>query len=159
MIQTYFQAERNGGFFALTIGLMACTIGAAIFLGAGAPFYTGLAIPLVLIGIVQVMVGTTIARRSDRQADDLEKLLRDSPKEFRDNEGTRMAAVLRSFAVYKWVEITFVTAGLIAMLLNPELNFTKGLGAGLFAQGAIMLVFDYFAEKRAKAYAAFVQSQ
>lgn len=159
MIQSYFQAERVGGFFALTIGLVASSIGGAIFLGAGAPFYTGLAIPLVLIGIVQVMVGTTVARRSDRQADDVEKLLRDSPREFREQEGTRMATVLRNFVVYKWVEITFITAGLVAILLNPETNFSKGLGAGLFAQGAIMLLFDFFAEKRAKAYAGFVQSQ
>lgn len=159
MIKSYFQAERNGGFFALTIGLVASTIGGAIFLGAGAPFYTGLAVPLVLIGIVQVMVGTTIARRSDRQADDLEKLLRESPTAFREQEGTRMATVLRSFVVYKWVEISFITAGLIAILMNPEINFSKGLGAGLFAQGSIMLLFDFFAEKRAKAYAEYVGEQ
>jgi hypothetical protein len=33
------------------------------------------------------------------------------------------------------------------------------LGAGMLAQGLIMFLFDFFAEKRGKEYAAFVKNQ
>jgi cytochrome c biogenesis factor len=157
MIQSYFQAEKTGGQIALAIGIAACSIGGGILLSAGAPFYTGLAIPLVVIGIIQVMVGATVARRSDRQAEDLEKLQAESAAEFRAVESPRMARVLRSFTIYKAVELALLAMGLALILLNKELNFSKGLGAGLFAQSVIMLVFDYFAEKRGKKYAEFVE--
>ncbi len=159
MIQTYFQAEKYGGFWSMAIGIVACSVGGGIMLSAGAPFYTGLAIPLVVIGIVQIMVGARVARRSDLQADDLVKLYRDSPAEFRRLEGSRMQNVLRNFVRFKWAEVAFIVLGLAIILVNKDLNFTKGLGVGLFAQGAIMLFFDFFAEKRGKAYAEFVQNQ
>ncbi len=159
MIQSYFQAEKQGGFVALAIGILACSIGGGVLLKAGAPFYTGLSIPLVVIGFVQIMVGATVARRSDLQAEDLEKLLADSPAEFRKQESQRMEAVMRNFVRIKWVEAAFIVVGLAIILLNKEANFTKGLGAGLFGQGVIMLAFDFFAEKRGRAYFGFVQKQ
>lgn len=159
MIGAYFQAEKLGGQIALSVGILACSVGGGVMLGAGAPFYTGLAIPLVIIGFVQIMVGATVARRSDYQAEDLEKLLKNSPKDFREQELKRMEIVLRNFIRIKWVEVAFIVVGLAIILLNQEANFTKGLGAGLFAQGTIMLLFDFFAEKRGKEYAAFVNNQ
>ena len=159
MIQSYFQAEKQGGFIALAIGIAACSVGGGVFLSAGAPFYTGLAIPLVLVGIVQMMVGANVARRSDLQADDLEKLLAESPAEFRQLEAPRMAAVFSAFVRIKWAEVAFIVVGLAIILLNSELNCTKGLGAGLFAQGSIILCFDFFAKKSGKQYSAFVNIQ
>lgn len=159
MIQTYFQAEKTGGQLAMAIGIVACSIGGGVMLSAGAPFYTGLAIPLVIIGMVQIMVGATVARRSDLQADDLEKLHKESPAVFRNQETQRMEPIMRNFIRIKWVEVAFIVLGLAIILLNQSPNFTKGLGAGLFAQGAIMLGFDFFAEKRAKEYLAFVIGQ
>jgi hypothetical protein len=70
-----------------------------------------------------------------------------------------MDAVLRNFVRLKWVEVAFIVVGLAIILVNDSLNFTKGLGAGLFAQGLVSLVFDFFAEKRGKAYAEFVNRQ
>ncbi|MBN8680798.1 MAG: hypothetical protein J0M29_21415 [Chitinophagales bacterium] len=155
-IQRYFLAEKIGGQVAVSIGVAACSVGGGVMLSAGAPFYTGLAIPLVVVGIIQIMVGATVARRSDFQAMDLEKLLDESPAEFRSLESPRMAAVLRNFIRLKWGEVAFITVGLAVILVNDNPTFPKGLGAGLFAQGLISLVFDFFAEKRAKVYANFI---
>jgi hypothetical protein len=159
MIQSYFQAEKQGGFVAMAIGIVACSVGGGVLLKAGSPFYTGLSIPMVVIGIIELMVGATVARRSDLQSDDLEKLLAESPAEFRALEDPRMTAVMRNFVRIKWLEVLLIVLGLAMILLNQELNFTKGLGAGMFAQGLIMLLFDFFAEKRGKEYAAFVKNQ
>lgn len=155
-IRIYFQAEKIGGQLAASIGIAACSVGGGVMLSAGAPFYTGLSIPLVLIGIVQIMTGATIARRSDLQARDLEQLLEESPDEFHSQETQRMEAVMRNFLRLKWAEAAFIVVGLAIILVNDTLSFTKGLGAGLFAQGVVSLVFDFFAEKRGKTYAAVV---
>jgi hypothetical protein len=89
----------------------------------------------------------------------MEELLDESAEEFRLAESKRMDAVLRNFVRLKWVEVAFIVVGLAIILVNDSLNFTKGLGAGLFAQGLVSLVFDFFAEKRGKAYAEFVNRQ
>lgn len=143
----------------LSIGITACSVGGGVMLSAGAPFYTGLAIPLTLIGIVQIMAGASVARRSDLQARDLEQLLEESPAEFRTKESGRMEAVLRNFIRLKWAEVAFMVNGLVIILVSDSPNFTKGLGAGLFAQGLVSLIFDFFAEKRGKAYATFVNGR
>jgi hypothetical protein len=158
MIQSYFSSEQKAGFVACAIGLVFCTLGSGFLLGALPPFYTGLAVPLVGIGIVQVFVGATIARRSDFQAYDLQKLLGNDPEAFVELEAPRMGKVMRSFVLYRWLEGAFIVVGIALILLNNELVFSKGLGAGMFAQGIIMLVFDFFAEKRAKKYVEFIDA-
>lgn len=159
MIQSYFQAEKIGGFVAMAIGIAACAVGAAVLLKAGSPFYTGFCIPLTFIGFIQIMVGATVARRSDLQSEDLQKLVMISPAEFRALESPRMATVMQKLVTIKWVELAVIAVGLALVLLIPIDNFPRGLGAGLLVQGVIMLVFDFFAEKRGKSYAAFVKSQ
>lgn len=158
MIQSYFQAEKKGGFIAMAVGIVACAIAGGVLLSAGAPFYTGISIPMVVIGFIQIFVGATVARRSDFQADDLEKLLAESPAEFQALESPRMAVVMRNFVLLKWVEIAFVVVGLALILLNQETNFPKGLGVGLLVQGLFMLVFDLIADKRGKVYTEFVNN-
>ena len=158
MIQSYIRAEKQESYFFLTAGIVACTVGGWFLLSAWPPFYTGLSIPLILVGIIQVTVGATVARRSDRQAEDLEALLAEGPAEFRRQEAPRMAAVMRNFVIYRWVEIGFVVVGLVLAFLNHEMNFAKGLGWGMFGQGALMLLLDFFAEKRGRAYARFVNA-
>lgn len=156
MIQSYFTAEKRGGFWALSVGIFTCFLAGCVFLRAAPPFYTGIAIPLILVGIVQMAIGSAIARRTDRQADDLEKLLDEDPAEFGKQESQRMAAVLRKFRIYLGVETGIAATGLALILLNGDANFGKGLGAGMLAQALIMLIFHFFAQKRGQDYAAFV---
>lgn len=156
MIQTYFNAEKKGAYVALAIGLVACTLGFSFLIGALAPFYTGLALPLVLLGIVQVVAGGSVARRSDFQAYELQKLLGNDPEELVAQELPRMGKVMRNFVWLRWVEGVFIVLGIALMLFNPGLVFGMGLGLGLCVQGALMLVFDYYAERRALKYANFL---
>ncbi len=157
MIQSYFNSEKKAAFVICAIGLVFCTIGSGFFLSAMPPFYTGLAVALVGIGIIQVFVGASIARRSDFQAFDVQKLLGDSHEEFVELESPRMGKVMRSFVLYRWVEAAFIVIGIALILLDKELVFSKGLGAGLCAQGIIILLYNYYAEKRAGKYIAFIE--
>ncbi len=156
MIQSYFEAEKKAAFAALGIGLAACTIGSALLISAQPPFYTGLALALLAIGILETIVGTSVARRSDWQAIDLNKMLTSNPIEFVSLEAPRMEKVLRTFQRNKWGELALIMVGLALILFCKEPVFARGFGAGLFAQALIMLIFDYFAEKRGKKYNAYV---
>lgn len=156
-LQTYFQAEKKESMLFLAIGILACWVGAALFMEAAAPFYIGLAIPLLAVGILQIIVGTTVTRRTDQQLDDLERLLEESPDQFGSTEAPRMAKVMHNFVIIRWVEIAFIVIGALLFAWQRELFFSKGLGLGLFGQGIIMLLADYFAEKRGRTYQAFIE--
>ena len=158
MIERYFQAEKLAGQTALSIGIILAAIGGGMLLKAAAPFYTGLALPFLGIGMLQIMVGAALTRRSDLQALDLTQLQAESPELFRQQELSRMDKVMRNFTRIKWAEISVVIIGALAIGINQTANFPKGLGAGLLLQGVIMLIFDFFAEKRGKAYQAFIVS-
>jgi len=157
MVQSYFESEKKAAFVLLALGLLACSVASGFFISAQPPFYMGLALPLAAIGVYEVIVGTNLARSSDFQAFDLQKLLSSDLKAFVQLEAPRMEKVMGNFRVFKWGEIVFIIIGLTLFFLNKEPVFSKGLGAGLFTQAAIMLVFDFFAEKRGAEYTAFVQ--
>jgi hypothetical protein len=157
MIQDYFNAEKKAAFFALAVGLIACSVASAIFISARPPFYSGLALGLLIIGTIQMIVGVGVARRSDLQANELEATFSKVPVEFVQTELPRMQGVLLRFNRYKWIEIGVLVLGLALFFFNKEPLFSKGLGLGLIVQALIMLVFDYFAEKRARWYLDFIQ--
>ena len=157
-LQTYFQAEKKESMLFIAIGILACWVGAALCMEAAVPFYIGLALPLLAVGIIQIIVGTTVTRRTDQQLDDLEQLLVNDPAEFRQTETSRMATVMRNFVAYRWAEVAFVLVGAILLFWQREFVFSRGLGFGLLGQGAVMLIADYFAEKRGHIYQAFVAS-
>ncbi len=156
-LQTYFQAEKKASMLFVTIGILACWVGAALFMKAAAPFYIGLAIPLLAVGIIQIIVGTTVTRRTDQQLDDLERLLTEEPAQFRPSESPRMAKVMRNFVTIRWVEIAIIVIGALLFAWQREMLFLKGLGIGMFGQGLVMLIADYFAEKRGHIYRTFLE--
>lgn len=155
-LQTYFQAEKKAGMLFMAVGIAACWVAGMLFMKAAAPFYVGMALPLLLVGIIQIAVGTTLTRRKDQQLDDLEKLLAADPAEFRQEELPRLAKVMRNFVVIRRVELGMVALGILLFVWQQEWLFSKGLGLGLVVQGATMLLADYFAEKRARVYQTFV---
>ena len=155
-LQIYFQAEKKAGILFTALGILACWIGAALFMKAAAPFYIGLALPILAAGIIQLVVGTTVTRRTDEQLDDLERLLATAPAEFRQTEIARLATVMRNFSTFRRIELALVVIGIFLYVWQQEFLFSKGLGLGLLVQGLIMLVADYFAEKRGRIYQEFV---
>ncbi len=155
-LQIYFQAEKRAAMFFLAIGILACWSGSVLFMRAAAPFYIGIALPLLAFGIFQIIVGTTVLRRTDLQVDDLERLLADEPVGFRQQEQPRMDKVIRNFSLLRWARIAMIVVGILLFIGQQDPVISKGLGLGLTIQGAIMLIADYFAEKRAKIYQSFI---
>lgn len=158
-IDLYFRAEKAESLLFLGVGVVALAAGAWLLLSLRAALAVGLAVPLLLIGLIQVAAGGTVYLRTDRQAAALQAQYAASPAAFAQAEAPRMAQVNRAFDVYKLVEVGFILVGTGLIFFCQQRDFWLGLGLGMLGQGAVMLGADVFAERRADLYTAFVAAQ
>ncbi len=146
----YFAGEKRASLLFLMAGGGA--VAAALYLwGSGSP-HKAMAGPLVAVALIQLAVGWTVFSRTDRQTRELHSLLANAPADFLRVEEPRMAAVRKSFRIYKAIEIVLLAAGLLGALLLQDRLDPHAASAGLAIQAGLMLVFDLYAESRAAAY-------
>jgi hypothetical protein len=150
-IKTYFTAEKNESLIFMAFGVLTAFSVYALFKWGDA-FYKGFAAPAILIGIIQVVVGGTVYFRTDKQIRDLETHYHQDQGDFGKTELARMDVVMKNFALYKKIEVSFVVIGLLLIFLLPAREFWLGVGVGMLLQGALMLTADVFAERRGMAY-------
>ena len=157
-IYKYFIAEKQESLLFLIIGIAAILLAVVFwfFIKSNPSFFKGAAIPLLAIGLIQMVVGYTVYSRTDKQKKDIAYNIGIEPVSFvKQTELPRMEKVMTNFVIYRWVEIAFIITGLVLIFLfksNPDKSFWYGLGIGLAIQAVIMLGADYFAEKRGKVY-------
>ena len=155
-IEKYFAAEKSESLLFIFIGIAAVILAIVFFFFLKTNFYKGIALPLVLIAIIQITAGYTIYKRSDADRKRNTYAYDLNPSELKGKEIPRMEKVNKNFVLYRWIEIALIIAGLVLIFLyrsNPVKDFLYGLGIGLAIQAFIMLGADYFAEARAKDYA------
>lgn len=151
-IKTYFTAEKNESLIFILFGVL--TIGFSVYalVKWGDSFYRGFAIPAILIGIIQIVVGSTVYLRTDQQILKVETSYQQDKSTFKSTEGPRMDSVMKNFSMYKIVEVAFVVIGLLLIFFATSKEFWLGIGVGMLLQGALMLTADVFAERRGKEY-------
>lgn len=157
-LDAYFAAEKSESLAFLGIGLAACVIGAFVLWRVRDPLLRGFALPLLLVGIVQIGVGATIHARTDAQLAALKAQYLAAPAEFRAQEIERMKPVRASFVIYKSLEVGFIVVGLALAFARRLHRFWRGLGLGMLVQGALMLPADLLAEQRADTYLAQLEA-
>jgi hypothetical protein len=143
------------------IGIVAIVVGILFLVMMKTPLYKGIAIPIIAIGLIQSIVGFTVYARSDAQRKDIVYKMGMNPGAIKDVEIPRMETVMKNFAIYRWVEIVLLIAGIALFLLYKNINAKQllfGVGIGLAIQSAIMLGADYFAEKRGGDYLRGLQT-
>jgi hypothetical protein len=64
----------------------------------------------------------------------------------------RMHKVMKNFVVYRNTEIAIILIGIFIYFAFAQFEFWKGLGLALFIQASVVLMLDYFAEKRGYIY-------
>ena len=154
-IEKYFTAEKSESLLFVIIGIAAIVLAVIFFFFLKTNFYKGMALPLLLIALIQITVGYSVYKRSD---DDRKRNTYSydlNPSDLKNKEIPRMEKVNKNFVLYRWIEIALIVAGLVLIFLyrsNPESSFLYGIGIGLAIQAVIMLGADYFAEARAKIY-------
>lgn len=157
-IYKYFIAEKQESLLFVILGLAAVMLGILflVFIKSNPVFYKGAAIPLLALGIIQCVAGFTVFSRTDRQMKDVAYNMGMEPKLFANQlELPRMKKVMKSFVIYRWMEIAFIITGLVLIFLfrtNPDRAFWYGLGITFAIQAVLMLGADYFAEKRGGVY-------
>ena len=153
-LSSYFFAEKWEGLAFVMVGVAAMALTAFLWRGP----YRGMAVPLVLVGLIQVGVGGSVFRRTDAQEAALAAQLESAPATLRAREVPRMERVMANFRIYKIVELCIFAFGVTLTLLFPHQDFVYSAGIGCIAQGAFMLVLDLFAEHRGAAYLAMLRS-
>ncbi len=157
-IYKYFIAEKQESLLFLIIGIVAVLLALAFcfFIKSNPAFFKGSAIPLLAIGLIQIVVGYSVYSRTDNQRKDIAYNIGIDPGSLvKQTELPRMKKVMKNFVIYRWVEIAFIITGLIFIFLfrqNTDKVFWYGFGVALAIQALIMLGADYFAEKRGKVY-------
>ena len=154
-IEKYFMAEKQVSLLFIVIGIIALVLAAGFFFAWKTNFAKGAALPLLIIGLVQAIAGYAVYARSDKQRIDNVYAFDMNPGILKNEELPRMQAVNKNFVIYRWVELAFVVAGIVLVILyksNTQKSFLFGFGVALALQAALMLGADYLAAKRAMVY-------
>lgn len=154
----YFIAEKQESLFILIIGIVAILLAISfwVFIKTNPAFFKGVAVVLMALGLIQTIVGFNIYTRTNKQKSDIAYNIGMEPASYaKHTELPRMEKVMKSFAIYRWVEIAFIIIGIVLIFLfrtNPDKAFWYGFAVALTIQASIMLGADYFAEKRGEGY-------
>ncbi len=149
----YFAGEATEAWAFGGLGLASIGSGLAL-VTRGTDVARGGSVPLFAVGLIQLVLGVGLWIRTPPQVAALDAQLGATPALFAEAERTRMARVMRGFAVYKAVEVGlfFGGLGLAGVGGVAKSDFALGAGFSLAAEALAMLILDFFAEARGHAY-------
>ncbi|MEN9547914.1 MAG: hypothetical protein RIR12_505 [Bacteroidota bacterium] len=156
-IEKYFVAEKQQSFLFIIMGVASVIIALVFFVCKQEAFYAGAAVPPAFIGLLMLVVGVIVYRRSDEDRKQIVYAYDLNPSMIKEIEIPRMKKVMKNFVHYRNVEIFLFILGwtfFIYLFKADSFIFLKGLGLSLAIMAAITLVADYFAALRGKKYLA-----
>jgi hypothetical protein len=154
-METYFIDEKWISALLIAAGAIAIVIGWLLWRNGS--IYKTAAYPLVIVALLQVAVGAAIYQRTDDQLSGLWSQVNEAPQTYQAEETARMTKVLSSFKLYKILELLMLVGGIgICFAFRDNMSWYAA-GVGLFAEGALMLLIDLTAEKRADFYVAAIK--
>jgi hypothetical protein len=146
----YFVGEKQESVLFVLAALMA--LGLAIWLWTQGHRLRWMALPLVVVALMQLVVGVTIFARTDAQLAKLSTQLVSAPAEFKQAETERMQTVMANFKLYKSVELALLVLGACLIAFFSKWDAATGIGIGLVLQASFTLALDLFAEARGDGY-------
>jgi hypothetical protein len=154
-IEKYFMAEKSESLFFIVLGIAAVCLGVFLFFLIKTYFWRGVAIPLLVIGLIQLIVGYGVYSKSDDQRIRNVYAYDMDPGKLKQEELPRMLLVKRRFVYYRWMEIALLLIA-VSVALNAKSGtgrtYWLGWGLALALQSAILLAADRYAERRAREY-------
>ena len=157
-LEAYFAAEKAESLVFMAFGLCAVAFSLFALWRLRDPLFKGMAIPLLVVRLIQAVVGATVYTRTDAQVAALKAQYEAAPTSFKTQELARMDTAVCSFTVYEIVEAMFIVVGLALALMRRARRFWRGFGLGMLLQGALMLPADLLAEDRAAAYVRQIEA-
>jgi len=152
-IQAYFRAEKTKGLFFMVFGI-AGAIAALLFFMSKSWLFQGMAVPMTLIGISQLIMGYAIYSGNDKLAKELDGEEMNIAV-MKEKELPRLEREIRTVGVYQKVELAFIAVGLImavAFRSDENREFLYGFGLALAVYVFAMFIGDYMTERRGRAY-------
>ena len=146
----YFVGEKQESMLFMLVALMA--MGLAVWLWTHGHRLRFMALPLVVVALMQLVVGVTIFTRTDAQLTKLSTQLASAPAQFKHAETERMQTVMTNFKLYKTVELALLVVGACLIAFLSQWDAATGIGIGLVVQAGFTLALDLFAEARGEVY-------
>jgi hypothetical protein len=152
----YFAEEKAESVVFVLMGVVAIAV--SVWLWRTGSAYRGMAYPLIGVALIQLVVGGTVFLRTDGQVAALTEQLGSAPAAYQAAELARMEVVMRSFALYKIIELALFAVGVGLTYAFRHKETLYAVGVGLVVQSSLMLVADLFAEKRGDTYLAQIRT-
>ena len=153
----YFNGEKGESYIFILIGVIALAMALYFFFALKTSFWKGVALPFIIVALLEFVVGYTIVTRSPKDIARVEIFIQKEPQSIKTLEIPRMEKVLNNFVMYRYVEIALIILGIILMYSSMNDTFWRGIGLGLFIQASIVLSLDFFAERRGHIYIVYLQ--
>lgn len=160
-IEQYFVAEKQGSLFFLAVGIAAIVAALVCFFAWKTSFGKGMMIPLLTVGVIAAIIGTTVYKRSDADRQRNVYAYDLNPDELKQKEYPRMQKVIKSFRIIIAAEIVLLCVGAFLFLYFRQQEvkqFVSGLGFGLLLMCIAALILDLSAQRRAVVYMKGLQS-
>jgi drug/metabolite transporter (DMT)-like permease len=160
-IEKYFSAEKQGSIIFLIVGAIAIGLALYFFFSNKTQIYKGAAIPIILIGVIFILVGATLHRKSDADRVRNVYAFDMKPVEFKDTELPRMQKFLGDLAIYRWIEIALFASGVLIFLFlrkKPDMAFWTGFGLSLAIMALLAHGLDFMVKKPSIGYTQKVES-
>jgi len=154
-LQIYFKGEKQQSMIFMLGGILALTLGTLGMFYFETALWKGAATPFLVIGLVQLVVGSASYFRTNKQVSKLIEQLEDQTQIFFTEETARMEKVLKDFKTYKAVVLLFFLLGFLFLMLGAFGGwgqFTLGSGVALLWQCGSIYLMDTLAEYRADFY-------
>ncbi len=155
-VLTYFNGEKWESYLFLVLGVLSILISIYLVFVLKTSFWKGVAIPFILVGMLELVVGYTIVKRSPLDILRVESLIEDESQKIVTEEIPRMEKVMSNFKMFRIAEIILIALGIFLMYHTLNDTFFRGLGLGLFFQASMVLSLDFFAERRGHVYLDFL---
>lgn len=154
IMHTYFRGEKIEAMWFIAVTGVALLIFGGVALKVERGGYSwGVAIPSLLFGVILLGVGLGVGLRTNQQVTEIEISFKQNPSALLQKELPRMEKVNSNFRTTYYALGALAFLGLlIHYLVGPE--WGRGLGSTLVLLGAIGLLIDGFAERRAEPYTA-----
>jgi len=157
IMHSYFQGEKlEAWFFILPVGLLLIGFGVVALKAEEGGFAWGIAIPCFVFGVILAATGIGVGSRTNNQVAELEAAYQADPVAMQATELPRMKKVNANFRLTYWVFGAIALLGLVIHYLGG-MQFGRGFGLMLLLGGAIGLLIDGFAERRAEPYTQALQ--
>jgi len=153
----YFNGEKAESYIFILIGVIAIAMSLYFILALKSSFWKGVAIPFIIVALLEFIVGYTILTRSLQDITRVETYIQKDPQSIKTLEIPRMEKVMSNFLIFRYTETGLIILGMALMYSSRYDTFWRGIGLGFFIQASVVLCLDFFAEKRGHIYLEYLK--